>query len=103
MSISPSRWFAMTLVASCGIGVSSVVLAQVDVGVNIGIPGAVVVSPGWYGDRYYDWHRYWQRREWEERHRNEREWHDARDHRGDWGHGREGDRHNGHENGGGRR
>ncbi|WP_277035456.1 hypothetical protein [Caballeronia mineralivorans] len=112
MSISPSRWFAVTLAASCGIGVSSVALAQVDVGVNIGIPGAVIVSPGWYGDRYYDGHRYWQRREWEDRHRNERDWHDARAYRGgppgDWGHGHEGgahkgDRHNGHENGGGRR
>jgi hypothetical protein len=27
-----------------------------------------VVSRGWHGDRYYDGHRYWQRREWERRH-----------------------------------
>ena len=98
----------MAIVAGLGIGASSVALAHVDVGVNIGIPGVayapepvyappppvyappppvVVVSPGWYGDRYYDGHRYWERREWEERH-HDREWHDARDYRGgphgDW-------------------
>lgn len=115
MSISRSRWFAMTMVAGLGIGASSVTLAHVDVGVNIGIPGvvyapepvyappppvyveppaAVVISPGWYGDRYYDGRRYWERREWKERHRGEREWHDARDYRGDprggWGHDHDG-------------
>jgi hypothetical protein len=42
-----------------------------------------VVSPGWYGERYYDGHRYWDRREWEERHPDRREWHDARGPHGD--------------------
>ena len=132
MSISRSRRFATTLVAGLGIGVSSVALAHVDVGVNIGIPGAVyapepvyapppqvyvqppaavVISPGWYGDRYYDGRRYWERREWGEHHRGEREWHDARDNRGgprdDWGHDHQrgeqrGDWHHDHENDGGR-
>src|SRR5258708_16191798 len=132
MSILHSRWFAMTLVAGLGIGISSVAFAHVDVGVNIGIPGVVyapepvyappppvyaeppgvvVISPGWYGDRYYDGHRYWARREWEERHRGEREWHDARAYRdgpqGDWGHdhqrgGPPGDGPPDHENDGGR-
>jgi hypothetical protein len=121
----------MTLVAGLGIGASSVALAHVDVGVNIGIPGAVyapepyappppvyverpatvVISPGWYGDRYYDGHRYWERREWEEHHHDNREWHDARDHydghRGDSGHdhgggGPRGDWHHDHEGDGGR-
>lgn len=115
MSTSRSRWFAMTMVAGLGIGASSVALAHVDVGVSIGVPGvayapeavyappppvyveppaAVVISPGWYGDRYYDGRRYWERREWQERHRGEREWHDARDYRGDprggWGHDHDG-------------
>ncbi|CAN7773549.1 PXPV repeat protein [Caballeronia sp. LjRoot31] len=132
MSISLNRRFAMTLVAGLGVGLSSVALAHVDVGVNIGVPGAVyapepvyappqqvyvqpppaiVIGPGWYGDRYYDGRRYWERREWEERHGREREWHDACDYRGghrdDWGHDREhgeqrGDWHHDHENDGGR-
>jgi len=109
----------MTLVAGLGIGVSSLAFAHVDVGVNIGIPGAVyapepvyappqqvyvqppaavVIGPGWYGDRYYDGRRYWERQEWEERHRREREWHDARDYRGE----QRGDWHHDHENDGGR-
>jgi hypothetical protein len=97
MNITSSRLFAITLVTGLGFGVSSVALAHVNVGVGIGVPaptyapaqpyvepqpeyaqppGVVVVTPGWYGDRYYDGHRYWARREWEERHH---EWA-----RGDW-------------------
>ncbi|CAH2797895.1 MAG: FIG00461860: hypothetical protein [uncultured Paraburkholderia sp.] len=92
MKTTRNRWLSMALVAGLGIGASSVALAHVDVGVNIGVPGVayapepvcevpppsavVVVNPGWYGDRYYDGHRYWERREWEDRHR-EREWHEA--------------------------
>ncbi|WGS51544.1 hypothetical protein LFL96_08615 [Paraburkholderia sp. D15] len=118
MSNSRSRWLAMSIVASLGIGASSIAFAHVDVGVNIGVPGVVyapqpapepvyapppppvyapappvvVVAPGWYGERYYDGHRYWERREWEARHRDEREWHDARGPHGDW-HGPRGDWH----------
>jgi hypothetical protein len=132
MSISRSRRFAMTLVASLGVGLSSVALAHVDVGVNVEVPGviyapepvyappqqvyvqppaAVVIAPGWYGNRYYDGHRYWERREWEERRRSEREWHDARDNRGgprdDRGYDHQrgeqrGDQHYDHENDSGR-
>ncbi|MGH8779796.1 hypothetical protein [Paraburkholderia sp.] len=104
MSNARNRWLSMAIVTGLGIGASSVALAHVDIGVNIGVPGdayepapvyappppvyapappVVVVSPGWYGDRYYDGRRYWERREWEEHHR-EREWHDARGPRGDW-------------------
>lgn len=118
MSMLRSRRFAMTLVIGLGTGISSVAFAHVDVGVNIGVPGVVyaepppvvVVSPGWYGARYYDGHRYWERQEWEERHRGGREWHDARDYRGgprgDWGHdhdggGPRGDWHHDHEHDGG--
>jgi hypothetical protein len=75
MGISRSRRFAMTLVAGLGVGLSSAALAQVDVGVNVEVPGAlyapepvyaapqqvyvqppaaVLIGPGWYGDRYYD-------------------------------------------------
>jgi hypothetical protein len=85
MNITSSRLFAITLVTGLGVGMSSVALAHVDVGVGIGIPapqpayvepqplyaqpqGVVVVTPGWHGDRYYDGHRYWERREWEGRH-----------------------------------
>src|ERR1700709_2121888 len=100
MNNSRSRWLSMAIVASLGIGASSVALAHVDVGVNIGVPGVayapapvyapppvVVVRRGWQGDRYDDGHRYWERREWEARH-HERKWHDARGYRdgphGDW-------------------
>jgi hypothetical protein len=102
MSNSKNRWLSLAIVAGVGIGASSGALAHVDVGVNIGVPGVVyapepvyappppppvyapapppvvVVSPGWYGERYYDGHRYWERREWEERHDDRREWREAR-------------------------
>ena len=109
MNRTQNRLLSTAIVAGLGIGASTAALAHVDVGVNIGVPGiayapepvyapppppvyapappVVVVSPGWYGERYYDGHRYWERREWEERHR-EREWRDARGPHGDWrGHG----------------
>ncbi|WP_322104971.1 hypothetical protein [Paraburkholderia sp. J41] len=41
------------------------------------------VAVGWYGDRYYDGHRYWQRDEWIHRHPNNQNWnaqHDERHH-----------------------
>jgi hypothetical protein len=74
----------MALFAGIGVSVSSAAFAHVDVGVSIGVPGvayapepvyappapvyvqppsAVVINPGRYGDRYYDGHRYWERRE----------------------------------------
>jgi hypothetical protein len=67
--------------------------AGVRLGVNIGVPGPVYVAPGpyyappppvvyapypyyarppivigWYGNRYYDGHRYWGRDEWYRHH-----------------------------------
>ncbi|ACD16611.1 hypothetical protein [Paraburkholderia phytofirmans] len=126
MKQSQNRWLSMAIVAGLGIGASSVALAHVDVGVNIGVPGVVyapepvyapppppvyapappvvVVSPGWYGERYYDGNRYWERREWEERHHGGREWHEARGPHGDWrghdngwhGHGDDRDHGHGH-------
>ena len=80
-------------VAAAALGLSEAAMAQVRVGVNIGVPVApvyvapqpVYVSPpppppavvyaappavyaptiaiGWYGGRYYDGHRYWTRDE----------------------------------------
>ncbi|KAA1012005.1 hypothetical protein FVF58_12865 [Paraburkholderia panacisoli] len=117
MKTSRNRWMSLAIVAGLAISASSAALAHVDVGVNIGVPGVVyapepvyapppppvyapappvvVVSPGWYGERYYDGHRYWERREWEERHHERRDWHDdrrdwrdARGHDNGWhGHG----------------
>lgn len=111
MSNSRNRWISLAIVAGLGIGASSAALAHVDVGVNIGVPGVVVaapepvyapppppvyapapvvvVSPGWHGDRYYDGHRYWERRDWDAHHHDGREWHDAR---GPHGHGDDRDR-----------
>jgi hypothetical protein len=31
-------------------------------------PGVVAISPGWYGARYYDGHRYWERAAWQRGH-----------------------------------
>ena len=106
MNNSRNRWMSLGIVAGLAISASSAALAHVDVGVNIGVPGyayapepvyapppppvyapappVVVVSPGWYGERYYDGHRYWQRREWEERDHDRREWRGARGHDNGW-------------------
>jgi len=75
-----------TAVISIGIVFSGGAHA-VNVGINIGVPAPIVVAPapvivaGWHGDRYYDGHRYWERREWEEHQRHHGD-HD-RDHRRD--------------------
>jgi hypothetical protein len=71
------RIFIAAAFASIGIGASGLANAvDVGVGINIGVPPpvvvapapVVVVSPGWYGDRYWDGRRYWDRDEWEEHH-----------------------------------
>jgi hypothetical protein len=74
-------------------------MAQVRLGVNIGIPAPVYMRPapayappprvyapapviagpglfiGWHGDRYWDGHRYWSRRDWYVRgHHDYRRW-----------------------------
>jgi hypothetical protein len=46
-------------------------------------PGVVVITPGWYGDRYYDGHRYWGRAEWQRRHPGDRSWQRRQDDRYD--------------------
>jgi hypothetical protein len=67
----------------------------VNVDINVGVPGVVVVPPpppvyvapapvyvapapvyvrpGWYGERYYDGHRYWARHDWEQHERYARD------------------------------
>jgi hypothetical protein len=81
------------LTFSLGLGaialtLSGAAMAQVHLGVNIGVPAPVYVAPapvyappppiygpapviaglglfiGWHGDRYWDGHRYWSRRNW---------------------------------------
>ena len=118
MHITRSRWIAITLIAGAGLGASSAAFAHVDIGVDIGVPGVVyapppppvvyappppvvyapapapgvvVVSPGWYGERYYDGRRYWDRDAWEERHPG---WDHDRDH---WHHEHEGEWHHHHD------
>jgi hypothetical protein len=63
------------LFAAIGLVGASAHAADVNVGINIGTPAPVVVAPapvvvapGWYDDRYWDGHRYWERDEWEEHH-----------------------------------
>ncbi|CAM2159442.1 MULTISPECIES: hypothetical protein [Paraburkholderia] len=83
------------LLGGLAIGASSVAMAGVSVGVNIGIPAPVYVAPapvyappppppvvyqpapvyaapaiviGWHGDRYWDGRRYWGRDDWYRHH-----------------------------------
>ncbi|BAN25361.1 hypothetical protein [Caballeronia insecticola] len=51
-----------SLAAALGMGLANVASADV----HHYAPQHVTV--GWHGDRYYDGHRYWERREWERRH-----------------------------------
>ncbi len=56
-----------------------ILLAILFAAAGIGIAASVVTPPpapaptqaavGWHGDRYYDGHRYWERKEWEEHQR----------------------------------
>jgi hypothetical protein len=87
------RLLVSTIVAASGIAASSTAMAHVDIGVNLGLPVAVaapapvyvqpvstvVIAPGWYGDRYYDSHRYWAHDEWMRHHPNDRGWHGQHD------------------------
>ncbi len=95
------------VVAIGSLGLSGVAMAQVHIGVNIGVPAPVYVAPqpvyapppppvmyapppppvyavqpaiviGWHGDRYYDGHRYWDRDDWYRHHPNN--YHDHYDH-----------------------
>ncbi|RBB32381.1 hypothetical protein DPV79_38705 [Burkholderia reimsis] len=72
-----------TVAAAAGLSAAA---HATNIGINIGMPTPVVtapaltvpspvkvVTPGWYGERYYDGHRYWTRDEW-----NERPGHDRR-------------------------
>ncbi|QCP54505.1 hypothetical protein FAZ95_37055 [Trinickia violacea] len=61
----------ISLAAGLGTGFASVANA-VELNVNIGTPAPVVVAPvvGWHGDQYWDGHRYWARRDWEEHDRH---------------------------------
>ena len=38
-------------------------------------PAAIVVTPGWHGDRYWDGHRYWERDDREKQHHHVKGWH----------------------------
>jgi len=86
MKNTSRRLLVTAIVAGLGIGASSAAMARVDVGVNLGLPVAVlepapvyaqpvstvVVTTGWHGDRYYDGHRYWARNEWTHNHPDNR-------------------------------
>jgi hypothetical protein len=81
-------------VAVGALGMSGGAMAQVRLGINIGVPAPVYVAPqpvyapppppvvyapppvyvqpaivvGWHGDRYYDGRRYWARDDWDRHH-----------------------------------
>jgi hypothetical protein len=81
-------------VAAGVLGMSGAAMAQVRVGINVGVPAPVYVAPqpvyapppppvvyapppvyvqpaivvGWHGDRYYDGRRYWGRDDWYRHH-----------------------------------
>lgn len=104
-TIRHSFSLSLAFVALCASGVTNA--ADVHVGVNIGVPTPVYVVPqpvyapppppviyqpapvyvrppvviGWYGNRYYDGRRYWDRDDWYRQH------------------GRGHDKHHGHGNG----
>lgn len=75
---------ARLALAAAAIGLTSAVHAtDVNVGINVGTPVvvapappvAIVVTPGWHGDRYWDGHRYWERDDWEKHHHHDKGWH----------------------------
>jgi hypothetical protein len=80
-------------IAIGALGISGAAMAQVRVGINVGVPvyvapqpvyappppvvyappppvyvGAPVVVIGWHGDRYWDGRRYWNRNDWNHYH-----------------------------------
>ena len=73
----------LTLAAAAITLASAVHATDVNVGINVGVPvvvappppPAVVVAPGWYDDRYWDGHRYWDRDDWEKHHHHDKGWH----------------------------
>ena len=91
--VSKASLLAGLMVAG-GLGVSGAAMAEVHIGVNVGIPAPVYVAPapvyapppppvvyapppvyaqpaiviGWHGDRYYDGRRYWDRDDWYRHH-----------------------------------
>ena len=75
---------ARLALAAAAIGLTSTVHAtDVNVGINVGTPvviappppAAIVVTPGWHGDRYWDGRRYWDRDDWEKHHHHGKAWH----------------------------
>jgi len=77
------------LLGAAALLTSSLAIAHVDVGINLGVPAPVYVAPapvyvaapppayvvggpvvivGWHGNRYWDGHRYWSRHDWQARH-----------------------------------
>ncbi|HKR44616.1 MAG TPA: hypothetical protein VJU59_33920 [Paraburkholderia sp.] len=76
--------FAQLALAAAAISLTSAAQAtDVNVGINVGTPvviapappAAIVVTPGWHGDRYWDGHRYWERDDWERHHHHDKGWH----------------------------
>ena len=75
-------------VAASAIALGIVLSGAAHAGININLgssPAPVVatpaaMTPGWHGDRYYDGHRTWERKEWDEHQRQmAREHHDGRE------------------------
>jgi hypothetical protein len=94
-------------IAIGALGMSGAAMAQVRVGINVGVPAPVYVAPqpvyapppppvvyappppvyvgapvvviGWHGDRYWDGRRYWNRNDWNHYHGGH---YDHYDHRG---------------------
>ena len=78
--------FVLSLIAGCGLIASGAAHAGVSINIGNAAPAffapapAVAEAPGWHGDRYYDGHRMWERRDWEA---HQRMAHDHRDGRHD--------------------
>ncbi|QCP55031.1 hypothetical protein FAZ95_36750 [Trinickia violacea] len=66
------RLLPISLATGIGPGFAGAAYA-LNLDVNVGTPAPVVVAPaviGWHGDWYWDGHRYWARRDWEEHNRH---------------------------------
>jgi hypothetical protein len=81
------RWLIAAAAVAISAGLSTAASAQEwQQRAYIRPAAVIIITPGWHGDRYYDGHRYWARRDWEHRHRGYGYRHGRGHDRHDWHH-----------------